>query len=88
MSISEKNNTMSMRVIEEKIKRLETNDGDWKKEIGGRLHRYRPEMVIVMMVDEYGIPKDEDRYFVNKNSLDGLMERVEVLEEKIKRLEN
>jgi len=81
---------MSMRVIEEKQRLMETNDGDWKKEIEDRLNRYHTQMV-VMKIDVYGIPEDEDWYdnFLRKdNHLDGLMKRVEVLEEKIKRLEN
>lgn len=72
---------MSMRVIEEKQRLMETNDGDWKKEMEDRLHECHTQM-LDMMVDVYG---DEDWY---KDNLDGLMIRVEVLEEKIKRLEN
>ena len=72
---------MSMRVIEEKQRLMETNDGDWKKEMEDRLHECHTQM-LDMMVDVYG---DEDLY---KDNLDGLMIRVEVLEEKLKRLKN
>ena len=75
---------MSMRVIEEKQRLMETNDGDWKKEMEDRLHECHTQ-VYDMMVDVYGIPMDEEWY---KDNFDGLMKRVEVLEEKLKRLDS
>jgi hypothetical protein len=69
---------MSMRVLEEMERLVETNDGDWKKEMEDRLHECHTQ-VLDMMIDLYGTPME--------NFKDGLKKRVKLLDTKLKRLE-
>tara|TARA_B100001750_G_scaffold65866_1_gene52342 strand:+ start:157 stop:360 length:204 start_codon:yes stop_codon:yes gene_type:complete len=65
---------MSMRVLEEKERLVETNDGDWKKDIEDRLHECHSS-VLDMMIDLYGTQMEDFK--------DGLIERVKLLETKL-----
>jgi hypothetical protein len=67
-----------MRVLEEMERLVETNDGDWKKEMEDRLHECHTQ-VLDMMIDLYGTPME--------NFKDGLKKRVKLLDTKLKRLE-
>ena len=69
---------MSMRKLEEMERLVETNDGDWKKEMEDKLHECHSS-VLDMMIDLYGTQIEDFK--------DGLMEQVKLLETKLKRLE-
>ena len=70
---------MSMRVLEEMEREHECNCDIRIKDTEDRLHECHTQ-VLDMMIDIYGTPK--------KDYFDGLVKRVQELEQKLKRLED
>jgi hypothetical protein len=77
---------MSMRVLEEKQRLVETNDGDWKKEMEERID-FIYDMMMSCQFGLYGIPTEDNMEQTDFHQ-NGITNEVKLLIEKVKRLEN